>query len=103
MIEQYTRGVQLCVSPSLNIDFHTCDDIDREITRVSKALVELSLTIFPLRSGKKKPFIRDSLLSSLCYQNHLAHRCWIKCGRPHYGPKYESMLLSKRSLKIISK
>ena len=45
MIEQYTRGVQLCVSPSLNIDFHTCDYEDDLILSNNGELSDFDNTI----------------------------------------------------------
>ena len=62
---------------------------EEEIACVSSAVVELSSCIFTLCSERKKPYIRDDFLRSLCYKNRRARQLWIKQGHPRCGPIYE--------------
>ena len=98
-VDLYMRGVQVIVSPALNSELNTCDDINQEILRVTKELVLLAKSTMPLRRNRKKSYIRDQALSLLCHQNRLARSKWIACGRPLSGSLYEDMKSAKKEMK----
>ena len=83
MIEQYVMGVNLCVSSGLH------KQVKKLIKRSHVYLVLWLNYLHALRSERKKPYIRDDFLRSLCYKNLRARQLWIKQGHPRCGPIYE--------------
>ena len=88
--------MQLAVGTPSDLHLNTMEDIDHEISR---GLVELSMTILPLRKNRRKPFIKDRFLNSLCHQNRVAHASWITDGRPQAGRSYDSMKAARKRMR----
>ena len=99
-ISQYASQTDQVVSPLLNKDYSSIEEIEADISHVSKQLIDSSLsTIPPLRRpNTNSTRVHDSHLSTLCWRSRHAYRQWKAAGRPKSGPLYEARKMSKKNV-----
>ena len=99
-ISQYASQTDQVVSPLLNKDYSSIEEIEADISHVSKQLIDSSLsTIPPLRRpNTNSTRVHDSHLSTLCWRSRHAYRQWKAAGRSKSGPLYEARKLSKKNV-----
>ena len=92
-IPQYASLTDHVVAPLLNKDYCSIEEIDADISHISKQLIASSLSTIPPfhphRTKSNSNRVYDPRLSTLCWQSRQAYRQWKAAGRPISGPLYE--------------
>ena len=99
-IPQYASLTDRVVAPFLNKDYSSMEEIEADITHVSKLLIDSSLSTIPLLKSPKRNSNRvyDPHLSTLCWRSRHAYRQWKAAGRPNSGPLYEARKVCKKNV-----
>ena len=99
-ISQYASQTDKVVSPLLNKDYSSIEEIEADISHVSKQVIDSSLSTIPplCRPNTNSTRIHDSHLSTLCWRSQHAYRQWKAAGRPKSGPLYEARKMSKKNI-----
>ena len=93
----YARTVSSVVSSLPSNSCQSVTELNDEISHVCHVLREVFHEYLPtLSNRKKKHFIKDLELKSLCKQSKKAWECWKKAGKPPNGPLAEA----KRAFKL---
>ena len=92
----YARTVSSVVSLLPSNSCQSVIELNDEINHVCHGLREVSHEYLPtLSNRKKKHFVKDPELKSLCKQSKKAWECWKKAGKPPNGPLAEAKRASK--------
>ena len=68
----YASRTNNAIAPFLNKDYSSIEEIEADISHVSRLLIDSSLSTIPLRRPKcNSTRVHDSHLSTLCYQSRL--------------------------------
>ena len=94
-IQPYTSAVSSIVSALIFNSHQSASELNDKINRVCCAMLEASHEYLPSASHKKKKFIKDPELKSLCKQSRFAWEKWKNTGKPQKGPLADA----KRSTK----
>ena len=91
------------VRPLLEKAYSCIEEVDQDIEFVSSSLLNIASSTIAKRIPHKpsrKHRIRDSFLSTLCWQSRVAYRDWKAAGCPRCGDKYEKREKTKREVSI---
>lgn len=99
-VHLYSSKVQHAITPLLHTDLLSISEVDTEIRHVAEILTNVAQVCLPhIKPKKKKKFIIDSDLSSLCKQSKAAWKCWKDAGRPSSGELWSAMKEARRAVK----
>ena len=99
----YTSLSDDVVRPLLEKDYSCIEEVDQDIEFVSSSLLNITSSTIAKRIPHKqsrKHRIRDSFLSTLCWQSRVAYRDWKAAGCPRCGDKYEKRKKTKREVSV---
>ena len=99
-VSQYAAETDRGIAPLLKKDYSSTEQIESDITLVSKLLIDSSYSTIPILRCHYNSSNRvyDSQLSSLCWQSRQAFREWKAGGRPRSGPLYEARRERKKKV-----
>ena len=99
-VSQYAAETDRGIAPLLKKDYSSTEEIESDITLVSKLLIDSSYSTIPILRCHYNSSNRvyDSQLSSLCWQSRQAFQEWKAGGRPRSGPLYEARRESKKKV-----
>ena len=90
------------VAPLLNKDYCPIEEIDADISHVSKQLIASSLStippLHPHRTKSNSNRVYDPHFSTLCWQSRQAYRQWKVAGHPISGPLYKARKTCKKNV-----
>ena len=96
----YSSAVSTIVSPLILNSHQSESELNDEINFVCQAMLEASLEHLPsISHKKKKKFIKDPELRSLCKQSRNAWENWKRVGKPQQGPLGDAKRLMKNHVR----
>ena len=100
-ISNYASLTDNVVAPLLSKGYSSIQEIEADISYVSKHLLDASLSTIPPQRHPSKynpNRVYDRHLSTLCWHSRQAYHQWKAAGRPTSGPLFEARKRSKKNV-----
>ena len=97
----YAQRTDSMVKPLLDKDYSSIEEIEKDLSFFTESLYSIATETIPhykTRDNSHESHVKDSFLSSLCYQSRVAFREWKASGRPTSGSLYEKRKKCKRDV-----
>ena len=96
-IDYFAAEVSSLIRPFIDTSCQGIQELEWEITYVSRGIRDIAFNCLPLkRARKKKSIIRDDKLKARCKSNRTAWKKWHNAGSPVSGPLAEEKKPSKK-------
>ena len=99
-VHGFAEQVSSLTSPFVHATNQSVNELQLEITYITKGIIDAASRCLPrMKVKKKKSFVKDEQLKNLCKTSKVAWAKWRDAGRPSNGPLVDEKKRTKKNVR----